>query len=247
MEMKAVCPECGKKFKIPSDYSKKKGRCPSCKNLIEIKSLIDESAVNNFTHKHPLIYLTEKFTPSLTRYGNDLQKVYKLIRSQLVHKKDYEKQKTLLREQAFIPVIDEILKLPVFEFDQNTISKLWKIVFSIFPVKYPDKNPTVKFNLYPRYEYAALMCIGCVLSGYNDKIIKKKILIRAVHGEKNSKQMKNLISKVLEGNYKNEFIKRSRGLLEDIKCLSAGNDDDILQIKEDFNFGFSWISFHLPD
>ncbi len=247
IDIRTVCPECGKRFKIPSGFTKKKGRCPACKKLIEINSLKKWKVNSTRQEVHPLLYITKKFTPALLRYAGDLQKVYKLIRSQLIHKKDYEKQKKLLREEAFLPIVDELNKLPAFDLNRNIIIELWKNILNILPVTYPDKDPSIKFNLYPRYEYAALACCSSVLSGLDDKTLTKKILKRAFHGEKNSKPMKNLIKKVLESDYREEFISRSILLLEEIRNIPEAESIDLNQLKEDFNFGFSWISFHIPD
>ncbi|MFC1563386.1 hypothetical protein ACFL6G_00555 [candidate division KSB1 bacterium] len=247
MEIRTACPECGKKFKIPKDYSKKKGRCPSCRALIDIESLKQIPQKSDFNNKHPVIYLTEKYSTSLSRYGADLQKIYKLIRNQLVHKKDYEEQKKILREQTFSPIIDEMSEFQKFELNPETRIELWKLVFTILPFSYPDKDESIVFNLYPRYEYATVICCGYVLSGYEDKQNIKKLIIKAVHGEINSKAMKNLIKKVVDSSFGEKFTNRSKTLLKETRDIPEIDGVNTHQIREDFNFGFSWISFHLPD
>ncbi len=122
---------------------------------------------------HQLIKLTEKHADRLKQHGIDLQKIYALLRKQVIHKKDFEKQKTLLRRDTFSAIIDDILKLSDFTFSLEERIGLWYSVFELLPYSYPEKEQDAVFNIYPRYDYACIIGAAYVLGGYQNKLLKK--------------------------------------------------------------------------
>jgi len=261
MPEKMRCPKCEKFFEIPDKSEGKKWRCPYCKTVISVKPVNTvkkkqekSSKIKLSSDTHPLIRVTGNHASRLKKYGQDLQKIYALIRKQMIHKKEYEKQKALLKKEAFAPIIDSLLEIPDTPFSLKERIELWYLIFDLLPYKIPDKMPEnetgVVFNIYPRYEYAALVGLSYVLGGFSDNKIKKKICVKAVKGERSSSQMKELFKKITGSPYNKEFLKRAAGFIEDSgkinKIAPKGEELSSKQMEEDFNFGFSWIAFYLP-
>lgn len=263
MPEKYQCPECKKHFTVSAQYTKRKGKCPSCKAVLDLKSLKKYGGDNSKTGKkegktkaqgkntHPLITVTVKHASKLKKYGLDLQKVYALIRKQIVHKKEYEKQKTLLKKEAFSSIIEDIVKLPRFDISLHDRIELWYIVFDLLPYTKKYKATDVVYNVYPRYEYAGLIGLGYVLSGYSNTKAKRRICVKSIRGERTTPQMKELFQEVLDSTYRDEFIRKASAFLKDGRAVGKnapqGEERASSQIEEDFNFGFSWIAFHLPE
>ena len=199
---------------------------------------------------HPLILLTEKYAAQLRKYGIDLKKIYALLREQLIHKKEFAKQKALLKKEVFKPIISEITRLSDFSFSLQERIELWYNVFGVLPYTFAEKDPEVIFNVYPRYEYAGIVSIGYVLSGYDDRALKQRIITKSVKGERTTTHMKALFNNVITSPYKDEFIRRTRHFLAETRQIVTsapkGEKRAARQIEEDFNFGFSWVAFHLP-
>jgi len=212
--------------------------------------LARRKTVDFLPESHPLIQLTEKHGANLKKYGIDLQKIYTLIRKQIIHKKEFEKQKSLLRNKILTPIITEIIRLPDFSFSLQQRIELWYIIFDLLPYTFEGRDTDAVFNIYPRYEYAGIVSVGSVLSGYDDEKVKQEILMKTIRGKQSTPKMKELFQKILNSPYKNEFIRRTRQFLEETRQISKrapeGEEQAARQIEEDFNFGFSWIAFHLP-
>ena len=259
------CPECGKLIRIPQDYNKERGRCPSCNVVLNLRALskvqselkvpqknvlVRRKTIDSIPESHPLIQLTEKYAANLKKYGIDLQEIYTLIRKQVIHKKEFEKQKSLLRNKVFTPIITEIIQLPDFSFSLQERIELWYIIFDLLPYTFKGKDPDTVFNIYPRYEYAGILSVGYVLSGYDNAKVKQEILIKTMKGKRSTPKMKQLFQEILDSPYKDEFIRRTRQFLEETRQISKrapeGEERAARRIEEDFNFGFSWIAFHLP-
>ncbi|KPK92645.1 hypothetical protein AMJ80_06450 [bacterium SM23_31] len=270
------CPECGKLVRIPSNYTKEKGRCPSCNAVLDLKILsrrvqsetkvpqkdlpARRKTVDYHSESHPLIQLTKKYGGNLKKYGIDLEVIYALIRKQVIHKKEFEEQKSQLRNKMLTPIIAEMIRLPDFSFSLQERIELWYVVFSFLPYAFPteaDQHPPDEgkdseavFNVYPRYEYAGLVSVAYVLSGYDNTEIKSEIIMKIITGERTTPEMKQLFQEILDSFYKGEFIKRTRKFLEETRQITKhvpeGEERTARQIEEDFNFGFSWIAFYLP-
>lgn len=257
MPKKKRCPKCAKFFEIPDKSKGTKWRCPYCKAVLNLKPAKTvrekqekQPKIKLHSDTHPLIQVTGNHASRLKKYGQDLQKVYALIRKEMIHKKEYEKQKALLKKEAFAPIIDSLLEIPDTPFSLKKRIELWYLVFDLLPYKMPENDTGVVFNIYPRYEYAALVGLSYVLGGFEDKIVKKKICVKAVKGERSSSQMKELFQKITGSPYKKEFFERMTGFIEDSgkisKMAPKGEELSSKQMEEDFNFGFSWIAFYLP-
>jgi len=257
MPKKKRCPKCDKFFEVPDKSEGMKWRCPYCKlviNLKPAKSLKENKdkppIINDNSDTHPLIQVTVNHASRLKKYGKDLQMVYALIRKQMIHKKEYEKQKGLLKKEVFAPIIESLLEIPDTPLSLNERIELWYLVFELLPYKMPENDTGIVFNIYPRYEYAALVGLSYVLGGFNDKKTKKTIYVKAVKGERTSAKMKKLFQKITGSPYKKEFSKRTAGFIKDsgkiCKMAPKGEELSSKHIEEDFNFGFSWIAFYLP-
>lgn len=257
MPKKKRCPKCEKFFEIPDKSEATKWRCPYCKTVLRLKPAKTakkkqekSSKIKLHSDTHPIIQVTVDHASRLKKYGQDLQKVYALIRKEIIHKKEYEKQKSLLKKETFAPIIDSLLEIPDSPFSLKERIELWYLVFDLLPFKIPENDTGVVFNIYPRYEYAALVGLSYVLGGFNDKKIKKKICVKAVKGERSSSQMKELFQNVTGSPYNKEFLKRTACFVEDSgkinKNAPKGEELSSKQMEEDFNFGFSWIAFYLP-
>lgn len=259
------CPGCGNLISIPRNYNKERGKCPSCNAGLDLTALrqvksgtklpqknaaVRKKTACSLSGSHLLIQLTEKYAENLKKYGIDLQKIYSLIRKQIVHKKEFEKQKSLLRNEIFTPLIKEIIQLPDFSFTLRERIELWYIIFDLLPYILKGKDPEAVFNIYPRYEYAGIVGIGYVLSGYDNAEVKREILLKTIRRKRTTQKMKQLFQEVLNSPYKDEFIRRTRQFLEETREISkrapAGEEHASHQIEEDFNFGFSWVAFYLP-
>ncbi|MFC1562318.1 hypothetical protein ACFL6I_09135 [candidate division KSB1 bacterium] len=263
--MRIQCSSCGETFRIPADYDRPKGRCPSCGSVIHIRLI---NADSNTGRKgkvkknskagtlaipddiHPLIFLTGKYKRKLKEYGDDLRKIYGLIRNQYIHKDEFEKQKSFLKKQVFGPIIEDAVLLPDFTFSIQDRIDLWQLVFLVLPHTYQGKDPEAVFNLYPRYDYAALVCLSYALANVRDIKRKKTILAKAVRGERNTPKMKQLFNELRSAGYGGEVIKRIKRTIEETRLITKeippGMERKFRQIEEDFNFGFSWAAFHLP-
>jgi hypothetical protein len=199
---------------------------------------------------HQLIKLTEKHAGRLKQYGIDLQKIYALLRKQIIHKNDFKKQKTLLRRDTFSVIIDDLIQLSDFTFSLEARLMLWYSVFGLLPYTFPEKDQDVVFNIYPRYDYACIISVAYVLGGYQNKLLKKNIMIKALKGERSTPGMKKLFKDLLATPYRNKFVVRTKKFLDEIRSIHKDTKQEDLrslqQIEEDFNFGFSWIGFHLP-
>ena len=254
MPKKKRCTKCDKYFEIPERSKSSKWRCPYCKTIINLKPVKKKQEklpkINTRSAAHPLIQVTVNHASGLKKYGQDLQKIYALIRKQMIHKKEYNKQKGLLKKEAFAPIIDSLLEIPDKPFSLKHRIELWYLVFDLLPFKIPEKDTGVVLNIYPRYEYAGLVGLSYVLGGFDDIKVKKKICVKAVKGERSTSQMKELFQKVTDSPYKNEFFKRTTNFIKESgkisKTAPKGEEHSSKQMEEDFNFGFSWIAFYLP-
>jgi len=265
MSSKVRCPGCGKLIRIPRNYIRERGRCPSCNAVLDLTALSQAQSeskipqknmlarrktIDSIPESHPLIQLTEKYAANLRKYGIDLQKIYALIRKQIIHKKEFEKQKSLLRNKILTPIIAEIIRLPDFSFSLQERIELWYIIFDLLPYTFEGRDTDAVFNIYPRYEYAGIVSVGYVLSGYDNAEVKREILMKTIRGKQSTPKMKELFQEILNSPYKDEFIRRTRQFLEETRQISKrapeGEEQAARQIEEDFNFGFSWVAFHLP-
>ncbi len=194
--------------------------------------------------------MIEKNGDDLKQYGSNLQKIYALLRERILHKKDFEKQKGLLRRDGFTQLIDDLLNMVDFMLPLETRIELWYIVFELLPYTYPEKDLDFAFNIYPRYELACIIGTGYVLGGYSNKRKKKNIIIKAVKGQRSTPEMKKLFQEIVSSDYREEFIQRTKALLEETRTIRGiapkSEKRSSQQIEEDFNFGFSWIGFHVP-
>lgn len=254
---KKKCPKCNKFFEVSERSKSTKWRCPYCKTVLKLNSAnsakkkVDKPPkIKDNSDTHPLIRVTAYHASRLKKYGKDLQKVYALMRKQMIHKKEFEKQKGLLKKEVFAPIIDSLLEIPDTPFLLKERIELWYLVFDLLPYKMPESNTGSVFNIYPRYEYAALVGLSSVLGGFTDNKTKKTIYVKAVKGERTSAKMKELFQKVTSSPYNKEFSKRTSGFIKDsgkiCKMAPKGEELSSRQMEEDFNFGFSWIAFHLP-
>jgi len=247
------CEQCGYLVRIPKNYTKSRGRCPKCKNVISLKTLgtakKNVSRISVPDDIHPLIFLTGKHRESLVQYGEDLQKIYTLIRNQYVHREEYEKQKLILKKQVFTPIIEDAARFRDFSWTLRERINLWQLVFTVLPYTYPGKDPEVVFNLYPRYDYAALVCLCYSLSGFDEYKTKLLILKKGVRGERNTPKMKELFMQVLSSDYGEEFETRIKTLHNDTRGISPlaphGLEREYRQTEEDFNYGFSWAVLNI--
>ncbi len=231
------------------------GKCPDCKGVLNLRKILPGNVAPGKSRRitiphdiHPLVYLTGKYNKKLRQYGEDLQKIYALIRSQFVHREEYEKQKLILKKQIFTPIIDDAASLPDFSWNLQQRIDLWQLVLTLLPYTYPDKDPDAVFNLYPRYDYAALMCLSYALGGYENVKTKTLLMRKAVRGERSTPKMKQFFNEILKSDYGKEFQTRSEFLLSEsnktLEYVPKDKERDYLQIEEDFNFGFSWAAFH---
>jgi hypothetical protein len=253
--IKIQCPECESTIRIPADFQGKRGRCPQCNVSIDIQLLLSNKTSARIhtipeSTKSPLLALTQKYSSSLKQYGIDLQKIYELMRQRLLKRKEFKEQKTILRNQVFHPIIEELMLCKDISLSLEERIELWERVFGLLPYTYPDKTSGAVFNIYPRYEYACLIGLAHILSGYSNQEVKLQIIKKAIHGERTEPDMKALFARILKSPYRDEFVKRTKEFLESNRHITARSADkgerELRQIEEDFNFGTSWIAFHLP-
>lgn len=250
------CANCGYKMRIPHDYDKPKGRCPKCKNVIDIGRARDrfsdspESPPGKDDGVHPAVYLTVKHLGSLKKYGEDLLKIYALIRQQFVNREEYEKQKLILRKQVFTPIIEDAAQVQDFDWKLQDRIDLWQLVFSILPYTYRGKDPDVIFHLYERYDYAAMISATWFLAGHPDTRLKSLILRKTVRGERNTPKMKELFTRIIDSGYGQEFRRRIQLLNTETHTIAnsapEGLERDYAQTQEDFSFGIGWALLNIP-
>ncbi|MFC1477002.1 hypothetical protein ACFL6L_00890 [candidate division KSB1 bacterium] len=258
-EKQIKCSYCGTIVKIPAHYSGTKGKCPSCKNKLDIaqakviRKPLKEKHISRLKIPHdihPLIFLIGKNKDKIAQYGKDLQVIYELIRKQFVHREEYEKQKLLLKKEVFLSIISDAVRLPDFTLELHDQIDLWQLVFTLLPYTYPDKDPDFVFYLYQRYDLAALVSMSYILAGFDDPNMKALILRKAIRGERTTPKMKELFQEVITSPYGTEFTRRIRKVIDATREISyqapEGREREYRQIEEDFNFGISWAGFHLP-
>ncbi len=250
MEIRVDCPSCGKKLKIPINIKNRKGRCPKCSIIFELQPYGNDFKAKIIPKsKHILIKLTASHSDILTQYGNDIQKIYKLIRERHIHKKEYDEQKKILRNQAFTPIIEDILKLKALKFVREDRINLWKEVYKYLPHTLDKINPDVVLNLYPRYEYACVISLGYLFAGLSDYDMKRDIINFSLVGDRNSKKIKGMFQNILSHTSGIELNTKISDFLKEIRQVDpanyVGDPKDIEQMTEDFNYGASWIGFHI--
>lgn len=241
MPIQITCPKCGKKLRLPDNFQKPKGICPKCNHVFKL-SIPKRLSVS-------LYDVILMHSNEISQYGKDLSKLYSMIKSQMIHKKEFEEQKQILRKILFSALIEKSINIGSFNLDERTFIEIWTLILELLPTKAENTPSNFISNIYPRYEFACFISLTYLLSEIKDRELANSILIEAIDKLKSNKSLKKNIEEIMNSKKNNNFIEKSKIYLTFIRNLNKTYENNsnlnISQMSEDFGFGISWISFHI--
>lgn len=241
MSIQITCPKCGKKLRLPENFLKPKGICPKCNHTFKL-----EKQQNPSLSLYDIILLNSK---PISQYGKDLSKLYSMIKSQLVRKKEFDEQKQILRNNLFSDLIKKSININSFELNKDNFIALWKLVLELLPIKSDNVSSKFISNLYPRYEFACFISLSYLLCEVKNKELVTSILIDGINNLNSNSKIKDNLEKIIKSADNVTFIPKCNNYLEFVRNLNktfAGNSElNIKHMSEEFGFGISWIAFHI--